>query len=443
MRFVLSVVAVIATSWSIVLAGQEVPTYCRDIAPVINNNCVTCHRPGEVAPFSLRTYNDVRKHGRLISTIVQDKIMPPWKPVPGYGDFLGERRLTDEQVALIQKWVKAGMPEGDRKDLPTPPTFPSGWQLGTPDIVLEMPEPYQLPAEGGDIHRNFVLPLEIPEGKYIRAVEYRPSNPRVVHHAVLMMDTTQSCRKKDEADPGPGFTQVFIPATMLPGNVGIWTPGRKPMPMPEGFSFPWPKGADFVLQLHLHPSGKPELEQSKVGIYLTDQPPVKSVVDMFLEDRRIDIPAGEKAYHTSDFLFLPVDVDLLGVFPHMHWLGKDVKVTAKVPGGEEKTLLWINDWDFKWQLYYEYSKPVRLPAGTEITMQCVHDNSADNPNNPSLPPQRVRYGEQTFDEMSDVVIEVIPLEKSDTSKLRAYIGQRHWQREKAFKDFSESQTPPG
>jgi hypothetical protein len=418
-------VVLVVTSCSRAPSVEEGPTYCRDIAPLVNANCVTCHRPGEVAPFSLLTYKDARKHGKTIAAVVKSRIMPPWKPLPGYGDFVGARRLTDQQVALIHKWLEAGMPEGNQKDLPPSPTFASGWQLGTPDMVLTMPEPYELPVEGRDIHRNFVLPLELPEGKYIRAVEYRPSNRRVVHHAVLMMDVTGLARKKDEADPGPGFTQVLLPGQMLPGNMGIWTPGWQPVPFPEGFSIRWPKDADFVLQLHLHLSGKPESEQSKIGIYLTDQPPSKSTVDVLLEDRRIDIPPGEKAYRTRDFAFLPVDVDVFGLFPHMHWLGKEVKVRAKMPDGEEQTLLWINDWNFKWQMFYQYAKSFRLPAGTELIMECVHDNSIDNPNNPLPTPQRVRWGEQTLDEMSDVVVEVIPVNKADISKVQAYLEQRH------------------
>jgi hypothetical protein len=411
-------VTLLLTSFSVALGEEKSPTYCRDIAPVLNANCVACHRPGEVAPFPLLTYKDVRKRGKLIAEIVKARIMPPWKPVPGYGEFVGARRLTDDQVELIQKWVKAGMPEGNQKDLPEPAKFASGWQLGTPDIIVTMPEPYQLPAKGDDVLRNFVLPLEVPEGKYIRAIEFRPSNRRVVHHVVLTMDTTRSARKRDEADPGPGFTQVSVPAKMLPGTLAIWTPGWEPVALPEGFSLPWPKGADLVVQLHLSISGKPEAEQSAIGIHLTDKPPSKSMIDLLLETRQIDIPPGEKAYHTRDSLILPAEVDVFGLFPHMHRLGKEIRVTARLPGGEEKVLLWINDWNFNWQTYYQNLHPVRLPANTELVMECVHDNSADNPNNPSLTPQRVRWGEQTRDEMSDVVIQVLPIHESDLAAFR-------------------------
>jgi len=418
------VFAVIATSSCVTLSAEEGPTYCRDIAPLLNNNCVTCHRPGEVAPFSLRTYNDVRKHGRLIAAIVQAKIMPPWRPVAGYGEFLGERRLTEEQVALIKKWVQAGMPEGDRKELPEPPKFSSGWHLGNPDIVFTMPEPYHLPAEGADVLRNFVIPLKLPEGKYIRAVEYRPSNRRIVHHAVLGMDRTGSGRTRDGADGLPGFPQASLAGVILPGNLGIWTPGWEPVPLPDGFALPWPKGTDLILQLHLSPSGKPESEQSAVGIYLTDQPPSNFMVDIYMEDLRIDIPPGEKAYRTRDSVTLPVEVDVVGLYPHMHRLGKEVKVTARFPDGTEKILLWINDWNFNWQMYYQNVKPVRLPPYTELVMESVHDNSAENPNNPSVIPQRVEWGDQTHNEMSVVIAQVVPVNKSEGSMLWTMESER-------------------
>lgn len=416
-RFVRSLLALFATIFSTALSAEEPPTYCRDIAQIVNSKCVTCHRPGEVAPFSLRTYKDVRKHGRLIAEIIRSKIMPPWKTVPGYGDFVGERRLTDEQIALVQKWVDAGMPEGKANDLPTPPTFRSGWQLGTPDIVYTMHEPYQLPAEGTDVLRNFVLPLELPQGKYIRAVEFRPSNRRIVHHAVLGMDRTGSGRKRDGTDGHPGFPQASLAGVILPGNLGIWTPGWEPVSLPEGFALPWPKGTDLILQLHLSPSGKPESEQSSVGIYLTDHPPSNFMVDMYLEDLRIDIPPGEKAYRTRDSVTLPVDVDLIGIYPHMHRLGKEIKLTARLPDGSAKTLLWINDWSFNWQLYYQNVEPVRLPANAELVMECVHDNSVDNPNNPSLIPQRVVWGDQTQNEMSVVIAQVVPVNRLEGSML--------------------------
>jgi len=247
-----------------------------------------------------------------------------------------------------------------------------------------------------------------------------------------------SARRLDEADPGPGFTQVSLPGPMLPGNLAIWTPGWKPVPLPEGFSLPWPKGTDLILQLHLSLSGKPETEQSTVGIYLTDEPPTNFMVDIFLEDLRIHIPPGEKAYRTRDSMVLPVEVDVFGVYPHMHRLGKEVKVTARVLDGSEKTLLWINDWNFNWQMYYQNLKPVRLPPNTELIMECVHDNSAENPNNPSIIPQRVAWGEQTRNEMSCAIIQVTPVNKADGSMLWTIESEREGEKGRAREKKRES-----
>lgn len=421
MRLIFVLVALTAISS---VFAEEKPTYCHDVAPILDNNCVTCHRPGQIAPFSLSTYKDAKKHGRLMADIVKRRIMPPWKPVPGYGEFIGERRLTDEQVALIEKWVKAGMPEGNRKDLPEPPTFASGWQLGTPDLILKMPEPYQMPAEGQDVMRNFIVPVEIPDGKYIRAVEYQPSNRRIVHHAVLMMDPEHRARRKDRADGAPGFTQFSQVAQMLPGTLSGWAPGCKPLPLPDGLSCPWVKGADLVLQLHLSPSGKPESEQSTIGIYLTDQPPSKDMFNVMLVDWHIDIPPGEKAYRTRDSIMLAADVDVLGMAPHMHRLGKEERIIARLPNGEEKTLLWINDWNFSWQMFYQNVKPVRLPANTVVVMECTHDNSADNPNNPLPIPQRVVAGEQTSDEMAVAILELMAVDDADINLLASTLRRK-------------------
>lgn len=432
-RLLLLSVALVVTGCSKWSQVKDAPTYCRDIAPVLNANCVTCHRPGEVAPFSLLTYKDARKHGRTIAAVVKKRIMPPWPPVSGYGEFADERRLTDEQISLIQNWLAAGMPEGDRKDLPTPPKFVSGWQLGTPDMTVTMAAAFEVPAEGIDIYRNFVIPLEIPEGKYIRAVELRPTNRRVVHHAVLSRDQTGAARRKDEADPGPGFTEVLITGHMLPGNLGTWVPGYKTVPLSEGLSLPWPKNTDLVLQEHFHAIGKPEKEQSTIGIYLTDQPPSKSIVDVVLEQKSLDISPGEKVYRSHDSLLLPVDVDVMGLFPHMHRLGKEMKLTARLPSGEEKILIWIKDWNFNWQMHYQILHPVRLPALTELMLDAVHDNSAENPNNPSDPPKRVFRGTQTEDEMSLAGIQLMLVNNSDLPRFRP-LGRKVFSTVPAWQD---------
>jgi hypothetical protein len=402
------------------LPNHEQVTFNKHIAPLVFDRCAGCHHPGEVAPFSLLSYGDVKKRAKQITEVTASRFMPPWKPVEGHGRFLSERRLSNNEIALIARWIEQGTVEGDAHDLPAAPKFNNEWKLGPPDIVVTMPEPFQVAAEGPDIYRNFVLPLSVPEGKYIKALEYRPSNRRVVHHALCATDFSGKPRKDDEADPLPGYKgSLNIPGILFPGSLSAWTPGRDPMPLPEGISMPWKKGADLVMQLHLHPSGKPEVEQSSLGFYLTDEPPTRSMVDVGMIDRKIDIPPGERAFKTHDNFQVPIEMEVVGIFPHMHLIGREMKVTAHPPGGEPFSLMWIDDWDFNWQAYYQYAEPVKLPAGTRVTMDAVHDNSADNFRNPNNPPARVKHGEQTTDEMSAVLIQLVPVRESDLDQMMA------------------------
>jgi mono/diheme cytochrome c family protein len=384
------------------------PTFNRDVAPLVFKNCAACHRPGEVAPFSLLTYADVKKRAGLIKKATASRFMPPWKPLPGHGEFREARRLSDEQIALLARWVDEGTAEGDPKDLPPAPTFPAGWQLGKPDVIVPLPKAYTVPAEGADVYRNFAIPFQVPAGKYVRAVEFRPSNRKVVHHAILGFDTSGKVREREGKDGSPGFTQVNFPAPILPGSLAFWVPGKDSRPLPEGASLRWPKGADLVLQLHVHPSGKPEVEQSTIGIYFTDEAPRRNLELLVIQNKDIDIPAGKKDFRVKASRELPVDVEVFGIFPHMHLIGKEVKVTALLPDGKETSLLRIDDWDFNWQGYYEYTKPVALPKGTQVLMECRHDNSASNPSNPNQPPKRIVYGEETANEMAIVLLHAFP-----------------------------------
>jgi len=408
-----------------VLRAAEAVTFNKDIAPLVFRHCAGCHHPGEVAPFSLLSYADLSKRARQVQEVTSRRYMPPWKGVEGHGRFVGERRLTAEQIELIGKWVEQGAAEGDPKDLPPQPQFTDGWKLGPPDIVLTMPEPYEIPADGPDIYRNFIFDVKIPEGKYLKAAEYRPGNRRIVHHAALAIDLDGKARREDEADPLPGAKgSLSIPGRLLPGSLSAWTPGRDAAPLPEGISFPWQAGAGLMLQLHLHPSGKPESEQSSVGLYLTDQPPKRSMADLALIARKIDIPPGEKEYRSRDEFTLPIGMQVLGIFPHMHLIGKDIKITAHPPEGEPFSLIWISDWDFNWQGFYECAAPVKLPAGTKVVLETIHDNSAENFRNPFQPPQRITYGEQTSNEMSAAILQLVPDQDAELPKLRETLRGR-------------------
>ncbi len=387
-------------------------TFAKDIAPLVFEHCAPCHRPGEVAPFPLLTYRDVRKRVRQVVAVTADRLMPPWPPSDTPGTFRDERRLTADQIGLLRQWADEGAAEGDPADLPPTPHFPTGWRLGEPDLVVTLPEPFPVPPDGPDLYRNFVLPLDVPAGKYVRAVEFRPGNRRVVHHAVLSVDPTGRLRSRCGKDGEPGFAQVAIAGSLLPGSAGFWVPGKVNRPLPDGVAVAWPKGADFVLQLHLHPSGKPEVERSAVGFYLTDKPPTRALTGLVLMDRKIDIPPGERAYRTRATKVLTADAEVYGIFPHMHLLGKEVRVTAVLPDGGRKCLLRIDRWDFNRQNYYEYAEPVRLPKGTVVVMENTHDNSADNPSNPNRPPKRIIGGDQTTEEMSVVLLHVFSKPKT-------------------------------
>ena len=387
--------------------------YTHDIAPVIYNNCVSCHRPGEVAPFSLMTYDDAKKRADQLAEVTQSKYMPPWKAAPGYGEFAGTRHLTDEQIALFSKWVAAGTPQGDPKDLPKMPKFAEGWQLGEPDLIVKVDKPYKLKAEGKDEFRCFVVPLGLKEDKYVTAVEFRPSNRKIVHHAILFLDTKGRAKKLDDADPQPGYLRAGGPGFTPSGSLGGWAPGAFVTPLPEGVARLLPKGSDLVIQTHFHRSGKDEQEQSTVGIYFAKKPPAKPLAGLVLRSRDIDIPPGKKDYTLTDSLVLPVDVQVIGVTPHAHLICKDMHAWATLPDGKKQELIWIKDWDFNWQEQYQYLKPIDLPKGTTIQMRYVYDNSDDNLRNPSNPPQRIKFGEQTTDEMAFLFMQVVTEKPAD------------------------------
>ena len=382
-----------------------VPTYNRDVAPILYANCSGCHRPGEVAPFSLLTYQDAAKRAKQIAAITQARFMPPWKAEPGYGHFLNERRLTDQQIATLREWAMNGAPEGDTSAKPAPPKFSDGWQGGQPDQVVTMAQSFALPADGADMFRCFVIPLNANQDEYVSQVEFRPGNRRVVHHAILYLDNSGEARDRERV-PGQGYSCVGGPGLQVSGGLGGWAPGAVPSELPEGVAQSIKRGSDLVLQIHYHLSGKPEEDRSSVGLTFSKAPPVKGLTLISIGNTNIDIPAGDDRYTVTSYATLPMDAEAIGIFPHAHYLCKDMKVDAKLPDGSVVPLIWIKDWDFNWQGQYRYQSPIKLPKGTEIDMQYTYDNSEANPRNPSNPPQRVKFGEQTANEMAFAFVQV-------------------------------------
>ena len=389
----------------------------RDIAPIVFAHCAPCHRPGEAAPFSLLTYDEVRRRAQLIAVMTRNRSMPPWKPEPGYGEFAGERRLSDRQVELIQQWVELGTPEGDANDLPPAPRWAGGWQLGKPDLVVSMPEPYLLRSDGPDVFRTFVIPIELPTGRYVRGLEVHPGVPRAVHHANVKIDRTRSSRRLDDDDPGPGFDGGGGRNAVFPdGHFLGWTPGQAPHLL-DVTAWRLEAGSDLVVETHMMPTGKPERVQVRVGLFFTDEPPVRVPYMMRLGRQSIDIPAGTRDYTVTDSYQLPVDVEVLSVQPHAHNLAREVKGFARLPDGTTTPLIYIRDWDFRWQDVYRFRRPIPLPRGTTLTMQYTYDNSADNIRNPNRPPKRVTFGQTTASEMGDLWLRLAAPTSSDRAAL--------------------------
>lgn len=374
-------------------------TYARDIAPILGANCVSCHRPGEVAPFSLLSYEDARNHAAVIAAVAEKRTMPPWKAAPDYGDFSDARRLTAEQIGLLRQWVAEGAPRGKMSDLPPLPKFTEGWTLGKPDLEIEPDRAYTVGAEGRDVYRCFVLPTGFAEDRYVSAVELRPGNRAVVHHVLLFLDTSGAARKLAARSSEPGYEAFgglgFLPA----GGLGGWAPGNLPRRLPKGVGMLLPKGADLVMQVHYHRSGKQEQDRTRIGLYFVDAPVDKQLHVLPVINPFLRIPAGEKNHRVDARLPVLTDVTLLQVTPHMHLLGRDMTVAATLPDGGTKPIVRIPDWNFNWQTTYTYKQPVRLPKGSRIDLVAHYDNSADNPRNPSSPPKVVTWGEQTTDEM--------------------------------------------
>jgi Tfp pilus assembly protein PilF/mono/diheme cytochrome c family protein len=400
-------------------------TFNRDVAPVVFGQCSTCHRPGESGPFPLLTYADVKKRAGQVADVTGRRFMPPWLPEAGHGRFANERRLTDRQIALIRKWADTGTQEGDAAELPPRPAFTEGWQLGEPDLVVRMPEPYTLPPDGADVYRNFVVPVPasaVTSARYVRAVEFRPGNPRVVHHAFVLTDRTGDARRRDAQDVEVGYPGMSAgdSATVPDGHFMSWQPGKVPDAGAEGLAWRLTRGSDVVLQMHMRPSGKPEPVQASVGLYFTDRPPTKFPFRLLVRSTSIDIPPGEKAYAIEDRYVLPVDVTAIGVLPHAHYLGKVLEGWATLPDGTRKSLIRIPDWDFNWQGDYRYAEPLLLPKGTAVSMRYTYDNSADNPRNPHHPPRRVTYGPETSDEMGELWLQVLPRTKEELRTLEAH-----------------------
>ena len=406
--------------------AADAVTFTKDIAPLLVAHCATCHRPRAIAPFSLLTYDDARPWARAIKQATRTRSMPPWKPELGYSDaFVGDRRLSDAQIELIARWVDAGAPEGDPTDRPPLPEWPEGWRLGEPDLVIDLSEPYMLRADGDDVLRKFAIPIPISDMRYVQGLEFEPGNRRVVHHANLRIDRTPASRQLDAEAPEPGYEGVTAFDARYPdGHFLGWTPGQVRPLAADGMAWRLHPGSDMLLELHLMPSGQPEVVRSRIGFFFTDEAPTKHPFTIRLGKQNLDIPPDVPDYLSRDRYVLPVDVEVYGVQPHAHYLATRVQGWATLPDGTRQGLISITDWDFDWQDSYRYIEPFFLPKGTELTMEFTYDNSLGNPRNPRASPERVTWGQKSWNEMGDLWVQVLPRSPADLAILERDRGPR-------------------
>ena len=426
--------------------SSSAPTWSHEVAPIVYAHCSTCHHPGGAGPFSLLTYTDAKRWAPQILKVTQSRFMPPWLPEPGYGDFADVRRLDDNDRALLKRWIDSGMAPGDLTTAPSAPGYDSSWQIGKPDLVLKVTEPYTLPPGGTDVFRNFILPYPLKETRYIRAMEIRPGAPQVVHHANVLVDRTGAMRHQHPNDWQAGIPgmELFVDAgnTFDPDSHFLfWKPDTPALIEPEGMPWRLDPGNDLILNIHLKPSGKAQTLDAQIGLYFSPDPPRKQPMLIALErDDQLDIPPGDASFVVEDSLTLPVDVEVLGVYPHAHYLGHDMQGWAILPNGEKKWLVWIKDWDIDRQSVYRYRQPLVLPKGTELHMRYTYDNSASNPHNPHVPPVRVRAGNRSEDEMSHLWLQVLPINTPPGAPDPRLLLEEAWMRKRLAKTPTDQVT---
>ena len=411
-------------------AGVGEVTWARHVAPLLQANCVECHRRGGVAPFSLEGFDNARRWHRMVAYMTGERLMPPWRAVPGFGEFRDSRRLSARQIELLRTWSLTGARRGDPEDaMPASKQPRSKWRLGEPDLILKMRESFEVPANGDDIYRYFVIPTNFSEDKVVVALDFSPGDPGVVHHANYLIDYEGRARAEDAKDETPGFS-VFGTGGFLDYNawgIGGWTPGAEPWVLDRGQGMWLPRGGDLVLEVHYHLNGRATTDRSEVAFYFAREPVSRYVDGVVIGTQDLDIPPGEESYWRRFSMDVPAGMTLTDVTPHMHFLGREFISVATLPEGRELPLIRIADWDFRWQNTFTYREPVHLPAGTRIDAWVRYDNSADNPQNPAVPPRAVTWGWETTDEMSELWIGFIPDSPGDRTRI-ASAAERSWYR---------------
>jgi len=380
-------------------------TFNRDVARILQQHCQECHRPGGGAPFELIKYEHVYRRRDKILEAVEKRRMPPWKAAPGYGEFVGERRLADADLVTIERWVAGGAPEGDARDLPPPREFATGSALGAPDLVLRPEQPFTVPPRVGDVYRCFSVATSFVEDRYFGAVEIVPGNPKVVHHVLAMVDASGASAHLNGRDGTHGYPCFGGPGVRIDGYVGGWSPGSRPWELPTGVGMLLPKGARVVIQLHYHnPRLTAETDHTEVRLRAAKEPVERRLHFMRVGRFSFTIPAGEARHEIEAGTFVHRPMRLIAIHPHMHLLGREMKAWARMKDESIQPLIHVPDWDFHWQGFYFFRTPVALPLGSWIELTAAWDNSDGNPRNPSKPPRDVTWGERTSDEMGHAAI---------------------------------------
>ena len=377
----------------------SVPTFDNEIVRIFQAHCQTCHHPGDIGPFSMMTYTDTRPHANDIKYVTQTRLMPPWKPATSCNALADERVLSQDEIEVIAKWVDNGAPQGNPADLPAPLNFDGGWALGQPDLGLSNPQPYMPPATS-DMYRCFSMPTNLTSDQYVSAIDVRPGDRNTVHHVIAFIDTNGSSAALEGEDGSPGYQCFggpgFSITNLNASTLGGWAPGARPVMLPDGVAMSLPKNSRVVLQVHYHPhTGSPAPDQTQIGIYYAKTKPAKLLRFLPLLNDTFTIPPNDPNYRvTTSFNNLFVNTHLWLIAPHMHLLGRKMKVST-----QDSCLIDIEDWDFNWQGMYRYKNPVPIPIGTNVSLEAYYDNSTGNPRNPNNPPKPVSWGEQTTDEM--------------------------------------------
>ncbi len=387
-------------------------TYTKEVSRIIQAKCQQCHRPNDIAPFALMNFDDASSYAADIKRVVSERKMPPWKPaVEGSAPFRDDFSLNEEDRLTLLSWVEAGAPKGDDADLPEPaPVSESPWELGEPDLILSMPE--YTPPRVADTYRCFVLPTGLDETRFISAAQALPGDKRQVHHVLIYIDQTGESAKLDGVDGQPGYTCFGGPLIELTigGLLGGWAPGARTRHLPEGIGQVLPGKSRIVMQVHYHPGGRTAPDQTRIGLWYRAADKVeKRLVNIPLINERFVLPPGESNIEVkaSQFIFPFVSGKAIQVAPHMHLLGRKIRVEVRDADGTVRPMINIEDWDFNWQGFYTFTEPVKLPANSTVWLTSYYDNSANNPRNPNNPLKAVRWGEGTEDEMCLAFVGVV------------------------------------